>query len=413
MPLIQNDTMVLAILLLILALVTKTAASSRPVFKNFYKYVPPLLLCYFIPGILNTFHIISGENSGVYTVASQYLLPASLILIIMSVDLKQIWKLRHKAGLMFLATAVGIILGGPLAMIITDTFVPGVIVKGMGEDASWRGLATLAASWTGGSANMAAMYEVFKPSPDLYSGMIAIDVLLANIWLAMMLYLVNKKDKINKLLKADDDLNQTLEHIGNTNSDTTRKMPSMPDLFVILFLGLGGTGLAHLITSYVVPYIETHAPSLKQFNLDSKFLWVILLTTSIGVLLSFTKARNYEKQGAPIIGNTFLYILIASIGMQMNILKAFDNPGLILVCAIWLLFMGIVIVAVARIFKVNFFFLSVASEANVGGVPTASAVATAFSPTLVPVAVLLSVLGYSIGNYAGYICAILMQLVSQ
>ncbi|TYR32241.1 DUF819 family protein [Sphingobacterium phlebotomi] len=413
MPLIQNDAVVLAILLLILALVTKTAVSNRPLFRNFYKYVPPLLLCYFIPGILNTLNVISGENSGVYTIASKYLLPSSLILIIMSVDLKQIWKLRHKAGLMFLATAIGVILGGPLAIMITDAFAPGVIVKGMGEDASWRGLATLAASWTGGSANMAAMYEVFKPSPDLYSGMIAIDVLLANVWLGMMLYLVNKKEKINKLLKAEDNLDRTLEHIGNSNSDMTRKMPSMPDLFVILFLGLGGTGLAHLITSHIVPYIETNAPSLKQFNLDSEFLWVILITTSIGVLLSFTKARNYEKQGAPIIGNTFLYILIASIGMQMNILRAFDNPGLIFVCVIWLLFMAVVIIVTARIFKVNFFFVSVASEANVGGVPTASAVATAFSPSLVPVAVLLSVLGYSIGNYAGYICGILMQLVSQ
>lgn len=413
MPLIQHDAVVLAILLLILAVITKTSTSNRPVFRKFYKYVPSILLCYFIPGILNTFNIISGENSGVYTVASQYLLPASLILIIMSVNLSEIWKLRHKAGLMFLATAIGIVIGGPLAIVITDIIAPGIIVKGMGEDASWRGLATLSASWTGGSANMAAMYEVFKPSANLYSGMIAIDVLLSNIWLAIMLYLVNRRDKINRFLKADDDINHTLEHISQEAVSKSKKMPAMSDMFVILFLGLGGTGVAHLVISYLVPFIKTNAPALEQFNLTSEFLWLILITTGIGVGLSFTKARNYEKMGAPVIGNTFLYILIAAIGMKMNILKVFDNPGLILVCVIWLIIAALFILAIARIFKVNFFFLSVASEANIGGVPTASALATAFSPALVPVAVLLSVLGYSIGNYAGYICGMLMQWVSR
>jgi len=412
MPLIQQDAVILAILLLILAIVTKTSASNRPIFQKFYKYVPPILLCYFIPGILNTLNIISGDNSAVYTVASQYLLPSSLILIIMSVNLSEIWKLRHKAGLMFLATAVGVIIGGPLAIVITDIVAPGIIVKGMGEDASWRGLATLAASWTGGSANMAAMYEVFKPSGSLYSGMIAIDVLLSNTWLAIMLYLVNRSSKINKFLKADNDIGHTIQHLQEA-AHKPKKIPSMADMFVILSLGLGGTGLAHLIISYLVPFIKTSTPALEQFNLTSEFLWLILITTGIGVCLSFTKARNYERMGAPIIGNTFLYILIAAIGMKMNILKVFDNPGLILVCIIWLLITALFIFAVARIFKINFFFLSVASEANVGGVPTASALAAAFNPALVPVAVLLSVLGYSIGNYAGYICGMLMQWVSR
>lgn len=411
-PVFEHDAVVLAILLIILAIVFYTANSPAPFFQKFYRVVPPLLLCYFLPGILNTAGIISGDDSGVYMVASQYLLPASLVLLIMGVDLKEIWKLRKKAGVMFLAAALAIVIGGPLAVLIGKLILPGVIEGGEGENASWRGLGTIAASWTGGSANMAAMYEVFKPSARLYSGMIALDVLIANIWLATLLAGIPKKSKINKWLKADDQDTLELERQFKGNGVAQRRMPTMPDMLQILAVGLGVTGLAHLLIGIIVPWIKTNAPHLEAFNLTNEFLWLIIITTTFGVLLSFTKARKLEQVGSSMVGNVFLYLLIASIGMKMNILNVFDTPGLIVIGLIWIIIHGIIIFAVARIFKISYFFLAVASEANVGGAPTATAVAAGFSPALVPVAVLLSVLGYAIGNYAGYVCGLLMQWVS-
>lgn len=411
-PLIQNEAIVLAILLFILAFVLQTSASDQPGYKRFYKYVPPILLCYFVPGILSTANIISGEGSGIYHIASRYLLPASLILLIMGVDLKELWKLRRKAGVMFLAGSVGIVLGGPLAILIVSSFAPDVITGGMGDDATWRGLATVAGSWSGGSANMAALYEVFKPDLGLYSGMIALDVIIANIWLATLLYGVSKKYKLNKFLRADhdelDEVQEKFEHYQKS----TRRVPTMPDLMVILAIGLGGTGLAHFVTGLIVPWIKNNAPQLEQFNLTSEFFWLIVLTTTIGLLLSLTRAKKMEGAGASSVGSVFLYILIGSIGMQMNILNVFDNPGLLVVGLIWIVIHASLMILMARILKANYFFLAVASEANIGGAPTASIVAAAFSPSLIPVAVLLSVFGYAIGNYAGYLCAILMQLVT-
>ncbi|SKB63334.1 Uncharacterized membrane protein [Parapedobacter luteus] len=407
----EQDAVVLAFLLIILAAVLYTANSPLPFFRKFYQVVPPILLCYFLPGILNTAGVISGDNSAVYTVASQFLLPASLILLIMGVDLKEIWKLRKKAGLMFIAAALGIVIGGPLAVIIGKALLPGVIVGGEGEDASWRGLGTVAASWTGGSANMAAMYEVFKPSARLYSGMIALDVLISNIWLATLLYGVHKKKKINQWLRADDGDTAGLEQQFKNTNTVERRMATMPEMMLILAVGLGATGLAHLLIGKIVPWIKAVAPQLARFNLTNEFLWLIILTTTFGVLLSFTRARNLERIGSTTVGNVFLYILIASIGMKMNILNVFDTPGLIVIGFIWIAIHAVVIFLVARMFKISYFFLAVASEASVGGVPTASAVAAGFSPALVPVAVLLSVMGYAVGNYAGYICGMLMQWV--
>lgn len=411
-PLIQHDAVILAILLLILAIVLKTSSIDAPFFKKFYTFVPPILICYFGPGILSTANIIAGGDSGVYFIAAQYLLPASLILLIMGVDLKELWNLRRKAGIMFLVGSFGIVIGGPLAILLVSSFAPDVIIRGMGPDASWRGLATVAGSWSGGSANMAALYEVFEPSNRVYSGMIALDVIIANIWLATLLYGVPKSKKINAFFNATDDGMEEMQQKFEAYKERTRRVPSMPDLMIILAIGFGGTGLAHFMVGKIIPWIQTHAPYLEKFNLTSEFFWLIVITSTLGLLLSLTRARKLEGAGASSVGSVFLYILVASIGMQMNILNVFSNPGLLVVGLVWILIHVALMIAAAKLFKISYFFLAVASEANIGGAPTASIVAAAFHPSLIPVAVLVSVFGYAIGNYAGYLCGILMQLIT-
>ena len=86
--LITNDAVVLGLLALILGLVFYTSHSANRYCKAFYRYVPALLLCYFIPSLLNSFGIIDGEGSALYKMASRYLLPASLVLLTLSVDFK-------------------------------------------------------------------------------------------------------------------------------------------------------------------------------------------------------------------------------------------------------------------------------------------------------------------------------------
>jgi uncharacterized membrane protein len=99
-PLITNDAVVLGILMTILGLIFITSSSEKP-FKKFYGIVPSVLLCYFIPALFNTFNIISGESSSLYTIASRYLLPASLVLLTLSINFAALKK--SKAIIMFLA----------------------------------------------------------------------------------------------------------------------------------------------------------------------------------------------------------------------------------------------------------------------------------------------------------------------
>ena len=410
-PLIKNDAIVFGILMGILSFVIVTSNSNQPHWKKFYKYFPALLLCYFIPSVFNSLGIISGKDSNLYFVASRYLLPASLVLLTISVDLPAIKRLGSKAVIMFFTGTVGIVLGGPLSILLASMIAPD-LVGGQGPEAVWRGFATVAGSWIGGGANQAAMKEIFDVGDSLFSAMIAIDVIVANIWMALLLYGTGIDDKINKWFDADvssiDDLKLRMEQY----KEQIMRIPETNDTMRVLAIGFGITGIAHLGADTIAPAIKNAAPELARFSLTSGFFWLIVISTTFAILLSFTKLRELEGVGASRIGSIFIYILVATIGMKMDILSIFDNPSLFIIGLIWMTIHAILLIIVAKIIKAPFFFLAVGSKANVGGAASAPILASAFHPSLAPVGVLLAVMGYAIGTYSAWLCGILMQVVS-
>ena len=410
-PLFTNDAIVFGILISILAFVFTTSKSDNPFWKIFYKYIPTLLLCYFIPSIFNSLGIISGEESNLYFVASRYLLPTSLVLLTISIDLPEIKKLGPKAIIMFLTGTVGIILGGPLAILIVSSFAPDV-VGGVGPDAVWRGLTTVAGSWIGGGANQAAMKEIFNVGDTLFSSMIAVDVIVANIWMAFLLYGAGINERIDAKFQADNSAITELKEKIEVYRAQILRIPDLTDTLKVMTVGFGVTAIAHLGADIIAPWITESAPWLAKFSLTSKFFWLIVLATTIALGLSFTKARELEGVGASRYGSLFLYILVATIGMKMNIMAIFENPGLFIIGLIWIAFHAILLIVVAKIIRAPFFFLAVGSQANIGGAASAPIVASAFHPSLAPVGVLLAVLGYAIGTYGAWICGILLQTIS-
>jgi len=407
-PIFTNDATVLGILVMVLAFIFYTSSSENPFWKKFYTYIPALLLCYFLPSVLNSMGLISGEQSGLYFMASRYLLPASLVLLTLSIDIKGIINLGPKAIIMFLAGTFGIVIGGPLTIILLSYISPD-LVGGSGPDEIWKGLATIAGSWIGGGANQTAMKEMFGCSDKLFSAMITVDVIVANIWMAFLLYGAGISSRVDKWFKADSSSIEALKvNLAGYQSKITH-IPNLTDLMIILAIGLGLTGLAHIGADIIAPWISLNAPQLAKFSLTSKFFWLIVIATTGGLILSFTKLKKYEGAGASKVGSVFLYILVATIGMKMDALAILDNPDLFLIGIIWMLIHVSILLAVAKIIKAPFFFVAVGSQANVGGAASAPIVASAFHPSLAPVGVLLAVFGYALGTYAAWFCAILMQ----
>jgi len=384
--------------------------------SQFYKVIPAVLMCYLIPAIFNSLGIISDSSSNLYFVASRYFLPASLVLMTLSIDLKAIKNLGYKALVMFLTGTVGIVIGGPLAILLISLFSPET-VGGAGPDAVWRGLSTLAGSWIGGGANQAAMLEIFKYNPAKYGGMVLVDIVVANLWLAIILLGIGRSDKIDKWLNADNTAIENLKEKMSSYTKSVSKKPELKDYMIMLGIAFSAVGFSHWASEHISDFLISNfelfndkTSSLASFT--STFFWMITIATAFGVGLSFTKAKSYEGTGASQLGSVFIYFLVATIGMKMDLTTVFENPGLILIGVVWMSIHAGLLILVAKLIKAPYFFLAVGSQANVGGAASAPIVASAFHPSLSGVGVLLAVFGYIVGTYAAIGCTILMEISS-
>ncbi|MEO9484220.1 MAG: DUF819 family protein [Ekhidna sp.] len=408
--LITNDAVIFGILMLMLGAVFYTSSLDHPFWKKFYTYVPALLVCYFLPSLMKAFGLIDPSNSNLYFVSSRYLLPASLVLLTVSVDLKEIAKLGSKALIMFFTGTVGIMIGGPLTIILFSWIAPD-LVGGVAPNEVWRGMTTIAGSWIGGGANQATMKEVFEVSDELFSTMITVDIIVGTSWLGILIAGVAVSKFIDRKLKADSSAIDALKKKMENYQASVTRIPDLTDLMKVLMIGFVCTGFAHFCSDLIVPYLKQF-PSLQQYSLTSGFFWIVVIATTLGVILSFTKARELEGVGASRIGRAFIYILVATIGMNMDILAIFSNPGYFFLGITWILFHVLLLALVAKLIKAPYFFIAIGSTANVGGAASAPVIASEYHPSLAPVGVLMAVLGYVLGTYGAYLCGLMMQAVA-
>lgn len=430
-PFFTNDTIVFGILMIALGFIFYTSSREDGFWEKFYGVVPALFMAYFLPALLTTSGVISPEwttisetgetttgKSSLYYMSSRYLLPAALVLMTLSIDLKGVLNLGPKALIMFFAGTIGIVIGGPLAVLIVGSIHPEA-VGGEGADAVWRGLSTLAGSWIGGGANQTAMLEIYGYNQKLYGGMVFVDIVVANIWMAIILFGIGKSAKIDKWLKADTSAIESLKEKVTDYAKKVDRNPSLTDLMVLAAIAFGTVSVAHFGANFLSGFFTSVVSEMPKgitrniFTfLDSSFFWMITITTIIGVLLSFTKARTYEGAGASKFGSVFIYILVASIGMKMDLTLIFDNLWLIVIGLVWMAVHAGLMILTAKLIRAPYFFLAVGSQANVGGAASAPIVASAFHPSLATVGVLLAVFGYAVGTVAAILCTVLMQLAS-
>jgi len=406
---VTNDAVVLGLLAATLGLVFWTSSRPSGFWKRFYTYVPALLLCYLIPAILNTLGVIDGSLSKLYPVARDYLLPSALVLLCIAIDFGAIVRLGPKAIVMFLTGTVGIMLGAVASFEIMRLIHPETVA---GE--TWRGMTTVTGAWIGGGANQAAMKEVFEVDATLFGQFVAVDVLVANVWMAVLLFLASRAQAFDRWTGADlSAINALKARIETYQAEHARTM-SLTDLMIILAVGIGVTGLSHALTSPTVGWIASLPQEwrLQDYSLTSGFFWIVVFATTFGLLLSFTRARSLEGAGASTIGSAMLYVLVATIGMQMDLNALLDRPWLFLLGLIWISVHGGLLLLMAKLIRAPLFFMAVGSQANVGGAASAPVVASAFHPALAPVGVLLAVLGYALGTYGAYLTGLMLRALA-
>ncbi len=395
-PLVTHPVGILALLLAVLAGIFWVG--ERTLGKGLFKIVPKLVFCYFVPTLLTTLGVLPAESE-LYDWIKSYLLPASLVLLILSLDLPGIIRLGPKAGIMLLAGTAGVMIGAPVALLVCELILP---ESALPAD-TWQGMAALTGSWIGGGANMVALADIAGTSSDMFSKMIIVDVFIANIWMGVLLYSAGVQEKIDKATGANTKAIYELQRRMEDFQAKTTRVPTLTDLIIITALGIGGAYLAYIGGDWLAFVIARTNEAGESQPVLSATTWKFILVTTGAVLLSMTPVRNLEGAGASRIGSLFLFILVASIGAHANFNVIKDAPYLVLLGAIWMAVHIIVLLTVAKIIRAPIFFVAVGSQANIGGAASAPIVASAFHPTLAPVGVLLAVAGYVLGTYCGIV----------
>ena len=392
-PLIQNPMAVLTVLLTVLSLLF--LAEQHPVGARVFRVLPILVLVYFVPTLLSNTGLIPTQSE-LYGFVSAYLLPASLVLQVLSMDLPAISRLGRGAVLLFLAGTAGIIVGGPLAYLLLGHLMPADL-----GDQAWKGLAALSGSWIGGSANFVAIGQSIGASDSTLSMMVVVDVGVSNMWTAVLLYFAGRERQMDERLGADRRAIDVVREQVERFQASVLRPASLMDLVWILTIGLGST--------VVCTWVAKQLPNIG--TIITGFTWVVILVTTVGVALSFTPMRRLEGAGASRIGALFLYVLVMTIGAKADFRRLLDAPAMVAVGVVWMAVHAAFILGTRRLLRAPIFFAAVGSQANVGGAASASIVAAAFHPALAPVGVMLAVAGYVLGTYGGLLCAAILEQV--
>jgi len=392
MSLLNDPMVVFAYLAMLVALIFWV--SELPRFKKTFELIPPVIYIYFLP-MLSTTAGITPASSPTYEWMTRYLLLFALLLLMISIDLKSVAKLGPVALFMVVAGTVGIVIGGPISLLIFKDFLP--------ADA-WTGFAALSGSWIGGTANMVAIAESVGTPESAFGPIIVVDTVVGYGWMGVLLIFAGSQARFDKWIGANtnaiEETNQRLAEMDRDRHPTTLR-----DAAVMIGMGMAGS-----VGAYQLAQTDLF-PALGDPTIISKTTWAILLIVTGGLALSFTPLREYEKVGASGLGYTALYLLLAGIGAQADLRAVIQAPVYLAAGAVWIaIHVGVLMVA-ARLVRAPLFFVATGSMANIGGAASAPVVAGVYHPAMAPVGLLMAVVGYILGIYGALVCAWLLGIV--
>jgi uncharacterized membrane protein len=376
-------------------------AASMPRLKWLFKYVPFMFWVYFLPMLANSGGLFQAQHDSAGKIITPvqdaivaYCLPASLVLLLINVDMRAILRLGAAALAVMAAGALGVIVGGPVVLLIFRHW----LLPDM-----WKGIAALSGSWIGGSANMIAVGEGVRIPGSMYNMMVVVDTIVVYFWMALLMLLSGRQEWFDRWNRSRmgmlDELRSraAAEGPGVSHPITLRH--------IVLMFSIASAGCAAAM------WLSAAMPTVA--GMIGPATWAIILASTIGLGLSATPARRLERFGASAVGYGLLYLVLAAIGSKASLADLAAAPVMVLAGLVWVTIHGLFLLAAGRLLRAPLALLATASQANIGGTASAPVVAEVYQPGLAPVGLLLAVLGNIFGTYLGLCCAALCRMVSQ
>jgi uncharacterized membrane protein len=376
-PLITDTTAIIVYLILLIGFIYQV--SRQKLFAPFFKYLPPVIWVYFLPMLSSNLGIIP-QGHVLYDWVRTYLLPAALVLMLLSANVPALAKLGGKAVLTVFSGTLGIALGAIISFTILNAWLP--------EDA-WMGFGALTGSWIGGSANMVAVATSIGTPDAMLGPIIVVDTVVGYGWMGIVIALAVFQSRIDAFNKVDNSIVEKLNERMQKLEKENRRPLQFIDLITMLAVGFG--------VGYAMVALGSHLPDVGAVL--TSFGWTIILASICGIILSFTRLSDLEYAGASSVGSFFFYFLLATIGARADLAGILNAPLFLVAGVVIIIVHATVLFTLGRLLKSPMFLIATASQANIGGPVTAPIIATVYQSSLAPVGLLMAVVGNISGTF--------------
>ncbi len=385
---IENGFTYLAVLMIIGSTIVYTEKKTQ---YKLFEYLPSIVIIYFVVMLFSTFGLWQKSESvtTTYKVVKSNLLPAMIFLMLLSADMREIFKLGKKMLLTFFLASVSIAIGFIGTFTLFQTYF---------EPDSWKAFAALSGSWMGGTANMVAIQGALNLPDSAMGYTLLIDSIDYAIWVMILLALVPFAKKFNLWSKADTSV---IDEVGERLA--LKEEEKKPIEFASLFFLLGSA----LFVSALAQYGASFLPTTSFLTTTT---WIVIIATLAGTLFAMTPLAKIS--GGSELANIMLYLIVALIASRANFTELTEAPLYILAGFVIIAIHMSIMILFAKLFKLDLFSLGVASLANIGGVASAPILASAYSKALIPIGVLMAMMGYIVGTFGGLMVGKVLEMIA-
>ncbi|MEA3433813.1 MAG: DUF819 family protein [Campylobacterota bacterium] len=384
---IENGFTYLALLIMIGSAIVYSEKKSQ---HKLFEYLPSIVIIYFVVMLFSTFGLWQKSESvtATYKTVKSNLLPAMIFLMLLSADMREIFKLGKKMLLTFFLASVSIAIGFIGTFTLFHTYF---------EPNSWKPFAALSGSWMGGTANMVAIQGALDLPDSAMGYALLIDSIDYAIWVMILLALVPFAKKFNLWSRADTSV---IDEVGERLA--LKEDEKKPIDFASLFFLLGSAIFISALAQYGASFLPTT-------SFLTTTTWIVIISTLAGTLFAMTPLAKIS--GGSELANIMLYLIVALIASRANFAELTEAPLYILAGFVIIAIHVSIMILFAKLFKLDLFSLGVASLANIGGVASAPILASAYSKALIPIGVLMAMMGYIVGTFGGLMVGKVLEMI--
>ncbi len=365
-----------------------------------FAVVPPIVIIYFGTMVMSTFGVwqlsAEGEKTGAGLARIAFknaLLPSMVFLMLLKCDIRSLFKLGPSLLVAFFSATLSIIAGFVVAF---------ALFKDALADNAWQTFGALAGSWIGGTPNMVAVQQALGLNDAGMGYTLLIDSVNYSIWIMLLLFFVANTrimSWFNRFNRADATAVETVsERLEGIDKDGLREDAAFSDLFGLLALAFG--------TGALFTWIADHLPTTSFLT---STIWLVSFATIAGVVGGMTRLKTIP--GSRRLSNIMLYTMVALIAANADFRELVQAPAYIAAGFVILGVHLLIMLVLAKLFKIDLFTCCIASCANIGGVASTPIIAGAYNDALVPVGVIMGMAGAIIGNAGGLLVAKMLSML--